>query len=109
MCVPPANLQPTGVVVPVNGKITLSWEAAPQAVSYNVRIADKTNPGARYDDPRFTTCQNSPHYYCEHGIPITSLTQVPVTLGHQYQFWVSPNFSPSRPPCNGYTTFQIQP
>ncbi len=104
-CIPPTNLFPSGTLPADTTSVTLSWNPVPGAVSYNIRLDDGTTD--RYDDPRFTTCANSPHYYCENNLTITSVTNVPVKPGRTYQFWVDPNFAPGRNYCNATVKFTI--
>ena|SRR3989344_2036003 len=107
-CVAPTGLNPSSTVTISGdtGNIDLSWNSVPGAVSYNVRLDDGT--GSRYDDTRFQTCPDSPHYYCENGITGTRITSVPVKAGRNYNFWVDPVFSPERAYCNGGTSFSVK-
>ncbi|MBP9772024.1 MAG: hypothetical protein KBD16_03850 [Candidatus Pacebacteria bacterium] len=104
-CIPPTNLFPSGTLPADTTSVTLSWNPVPGAVSYNIRLDDGTTD--RYDDPRFTTCANSPHYYCENNLTTTSVTNVPVKPGRTYSFWVDPNFTPGRNYCNASVKFTI--
>ena len=107
-CVPPTGLNPAHKVIISgdNGFVDLSWNGVSHAVSYNVRLDDGT--GERYDDPRFSTCGGSPHYYCENGITSTRITSVPVKAGRTYTFWVDSIYSPPRNYCNGGTSFSVE-
>jgi len=107
-CVPPTGLSPSSKVTISGdtGQVDLSWNGVADAVSYNVRLDDGTNE--RHDDPRFQTCQNSPHYYCENGITGTRITNVPVKAGRTYAFWVDPVYSPARNYCHGNTQFSVE-
>ena len=107
-CVAPTGLQPRGEVTISGdtGSVNLAWNPVPDAVRYDVRLDDGTND--RYDDPRFTTCPSSPHYYCENGITGTRITNVPVKAGRTYSFWVDPIFSPERAYCNGGASFSVK-
>lgn len=104
-CVPPTGLTPRGSIVSPTGQISLGWNPVPGATHYNVRLDDGTSD--RYDDPRFTTCSDNSHYYCENNVTVTNIPNVPVTAGRTYEFWVDPQFSPARDYCNGITTFTI--
>lgn len=118
------GLSPSGLINPAGGEVTLSWPAVGGATHYNVRLDDGSSD--RYDDARFKTCQNSPHYYCENSIPNNipncqfiddfwvceefpspiSIPNVPVKLGRTYAFWVEPVI----PGCgyfNGNTKFGV--
>lgn len=101
-----SGLSPSGIVKPTGDPayVILSWPSVSGATHYNVRLDDGAT--LRYDDPRFETCQNSPHYYCENGIASTSITNVPVKPGRTYSFWVDPVI----PGCgyfNGNTVFSV--
>ncbi|MEK6984584.1 MAG: PKD domain-containing protein [Nanoarchaeota archaeon] len=101
---PSCSISPPSASIQPGNKVTLSWQSVPNAVSYNVRLDDGTS--SRYDDPRFETCSNSPHYYCENGITSTSITNIPIDQGITYRFWVDP-IVPGCGYFNGITTFTV--
>lgn len=96
------NLLPSGVVQ-ASGDITytpLIWPSVEGAIHYNVRLDDGT--AERFDDPRFSTCPENLHYFCENYITGTSIDNVPVKQGRTYLFWVDPII----PSC-GYLNLNI--
>ncbi|HEX9779882.1 MAG TPA: hypothetical protein VGB20_01560 [bacterium] len=106
-CTIPLRLQPSGRLPAGTTSVTLSWAPIRDAalVGYSLRLDDGTDD--RYDDPRFATCPDQPHYYCEDRIKDTSVDDVPVIPGRTYAFWVDPVYDPPRDYCAGSTTFAV--
>jgi len=99
-------MSPSGIVQSTGNPtyVTLRWPAFADATHYNVRLDDGTSE--RIDDPRFETCPNSPHYYCENYIKETFIDGVPVKPGRNYAFWVDP-IIPDRDYFNINTQFGL--
>lgn len=100
------GMSPSGIVQSIGDPtyVTLRWPAFEGATHYNVRLDDGTSE--RIDDPRFETCPDSPHYYCENGITETFIDGVPVKPGKKYNFWVDP-IIPGREYFNVNTQFSV--
>src|SRR5436853_7254671 len=83
----PTNSYPkNGVQYPVGRtQVTLSWDYAPHAANYAVRVEDLTDPNARFAG---NNCpDNAGDYVCRNNIT-TNQYAIPVVSGHAYRWTV---------------------
>ncbi|MCL5666264.1 MAG: GBS Bsp-like repeat-containing protein [Patescibacteria group bacterium] len=117
-CEAPVITSPASGSIGYTTSVNLSWNSLPKAAGYHIRLdypvvgqpkPDNTNVGG-YANCYADITQN-PHYICENGLPasVTSLSNVPVTPGQSYVFWIDPYYPPpyASAYCNGSVSFTV--